>query len=269
MAEKRMFTKKVTDSDEFVALPSSAQALYLHLCMAADDDGFNNQVQLAMYKSHASVDDVKVLLAKRFIIQFENGVIVIKHWRIANAIRKDRYVATSYQDEFQKLSIKDNDSYTLVANGLPMGCQKVANGLPQNSIGKNSIDEDSIVEDSNTTPSGVWDTSKHTNVDNLIHFLNEKGCEQAAYFLEHKDLFDAVKEWMAYKDNRKPRRDNHYSSIDKFLNTVIRNAKSYGVENVIDAISDTMGNNYQGIVWDYAEKYMQKRKNKDDLSDLV
>ena len=120
MAEKRMFTKKVTDSDEFVALPSSAQALYLHLCMAADDDGFNNQVQLAMYKSHASVDDVKVLLAKRFIIQFENGVIVIKHWRMANAIRKDRYVATSYQDEFKKLRIKDNDSYTLVANGLPI-----------------------------------------------------------------------------------------------------------------------------------------------------
>ena len=273
MAEKRMFTKKVTDSDEFVALPSSAQALYLHLCMAADDDGFNNQVQLAMYKSHASADDVKVLLAKRFIIQFENGVIVIKHWRMANALRKDRHVDTTYQDEFKMLKIKENGSYTTSENedGLPMGCQMVANGLPQNSIVEDSIDKNSIVEDNITPPVGVentWDTSKHTNVDNLKHILNTGEYSDTQFLLDHKDLYESLKEWMKYKDNRKPKRDNHYTELDKFLNRVLRNAKEYGVENAIIAIQDTMAEGYQGIVWDYASK-RAKRVDAKDIKDFV
>jgi len=148
MAEKRMFTKKITDADEFVFLPSSTQALYLHLCMGADDDGFNNQVQMAMFKAHASLDDVKILLAKRFILQFESGVIVIKHWRMANALRKDRYTETAYQEELKRLKIKDNGSYTL-ANGeeevwLPDGCQTVAKRLPQYSVDKDIIDNSSM-----------------------------------------------------------------------------------------------------------------------------
>lgn len=147
MAERRMFTKKITDADEFIALPSSTQAFYLHLTMSADDDGFNNQVQMAMFKAHASVDDLRLLLAKRFIIQFSNGVIVIKHWRMANALRKDRYTATAYQEELKMLKIKDNGAYSLtddslVANWLPNGCQTVAVG--KDSIGENSIEENSI-----------------------------------------------------------------------------------------------------------------------------
>ena len=98
MAERRMFTKKITDDDEFSALSSSAQALYLHLSMSADDDGFSNQVSVSMFRAHASVQDLEALLDKRFIYQFENGVIVIKHWRMANALRKDRYSPTIFQE---------------------------------------------------------------------------------------------------------------------------------------------------------------------------
>ena len=140
MAERRMFTKKVTDDDNFMSLSASAQALYLHLSMSADDDGFCNQVTLAMFKAHASVQDLEALLEKRYIYQFENGVIVIKHWRMANALRKDRYTPTTFQEEMAKLQIKDNGSYTW----LPDGCQVVANRLPQDRIGKDSIDKDSI-----------------------------------------------------------------------------------------------------------------------------
>lgn len=140
MADKRMFTKKITDSDDFIALPASAQALYLHLNQGADDDGFTKQVNVAMFKAHASVDDVKLLLAKRFIIQFDSGVIVIKHWRMHNAIRKDRYVATNYQEELCTLGLKKNGAYTfdesqMVAKWLPNGCH---------SIGKDRLDEDSV-----------------------------------------------------------------------------------------------------------------------------
>lgn len=140
MADRRMFTKKVSDSDAFIEMSSAAQALYFHLNQGADDDGFNNQVQIAMLKAHASLDDLKVLMMKNFIIRFDSGVIVIKHWRMHNTLRKDRYTPTNFQEELSLLGIKDNGSYTL-------GCQMVANRLPQDSIGKDSVVEVSIVED--------------------------------------------------------------------------------------------------------------------------
>ena len=89
MADRRMLTKKVTDDEHFINLSSSAQALYLHLSMSADDDGFCNQISVSMFKAHASVQDLESLLKLRYIYQFESGVIVIKHWRMANALRKD------------------------------------------------------------------------------------------------------------------------------------------------------------------------------------
>ena len=144
MAEKRMFTKKVTDDDNFMSLSSSAQALYLHLSMAADDDGFCNQVSLSMFKAHASMQDLEALLVKRYIYQFENGVIVIKHWRMANALRKDRYTPTNFSEEMAQLGLKDNGSYTW----LPNGCQMVA--VDKNSIDKNSIDKNNIYKKKNT-----------------------------------------------------------------------------------------------------------------------
>ena len=131
MAERRMFTKKITDDDNFISLGSSAQALYFHLNQGADDDGFNNQVQMAMWKAHASIDDLKVLMAKNYIIRFESGVIVIKHWRMHNTLRKDRYTPTNFQEELKMLGIKSNGSYTLdmtQAERLPDGCQTVAVG---------------------------------------------------------------------------------------------------------------------------------------------
>ncbi len=142
MTEKRMFSKKITDSDSFIELSSSAQALYFHLNQGADDDGFNNQVQSAIFKARASLDDLKTLMTKNFIIRFDNGVIVIKHWRMHNTLRKDRYTPTNFQEELSALGIKDNGSYALsnedgcrlVADWLPCGCHVVA--TDKDSIGK-------------------------------------------------------------------------------------------------------------------------------------
>lgn len=144
MAERRMFSKKVTDSDAFIEMSSAAQALYFHLNQGADDDGFNNQIQIAMLKAHASTDDLKILMAKNFVIRFECGVIVIKHWRMHNTLRKDRYTPTNFQEELRQLGLKDNGSYTLgcqvVANGLPDGCPSIG----EVSVGKGSVGEDSV-----------------------------------------------------------------------------------------------------------------------------
>ena len=142
MANRRMFTKKVTDDDNFMALSSSAQALYLHLSMSADDDGFSNQVSISMFKAHASIQDLQALLEKRYIYQFENGVIVIKHWRMANALRKDRYSPTAFQEELAQLGVKENGAYTR----LPDGCQTVAKRVPQDRLGEVRLDKDSLGE---------------------------------------------------------------------------------------------------------------------------
>lgn len=112
MAEKRMFTQKIIDSDAFLDMPLSAQALYFHLNMRADDDGFvNNPRKITRYVS-ASEDDLKLLLIKRFIIGFSSGVIVIKHWRMHNTLKSDRYHPTDYQEELAQLGIKPNKAYT-------------------------------------------------------------------------------------------------------------------------------------------------------------
>lgn len=149
MAEKRMLTRKVTDDDLFVGLSASAQALYLHLSMAADDDGFCKQISTCMFRAHASISDLEALLSNRYIYQFENGVIVIRHWRMANALRKDRYSPTIFQTELAKLELDDVGAYEMVAERLPDGCQMVANCLPQIRLDKNRLDK-SREEENNT-----------------------------------------------------------------------------------------------------------------------
>ena len=156
MAERRMFTQKIVDSDAFLDMPLSTQALYFHLNMRADDDGFVNNPKKIQRMIGASEDDLKLLIAKRFILGFENGVIVIKHWRMHNLLRKDRYNPTQYQEQMAKLQLKDNGSYTETEDvEIPMveapeestatTWQPDGNQMAtQDSIGKDSIGKDRI-----------------------------------------------------------------------------------------------------------------------------
>ena len=114
---RRMFSPKIVDSDAFLDMPVSSQALYFHLGMEADDDGFVNPRKI-MRKIGSPDDDLKVLIGKRFVLPFENGVVVIKHWRINNLIRKDFYKETVYLEEKKRLTIKENGSYTDNVNKL-------------------------------------------------------------------------------------------------------------------------------------------------------
>ena len=116
MADKRMFSQKIIDSDAFLDMPTSAQALYFHLGMRADDDGFVNNPKKIKSFVGAADDDLKLLIAKNFLIPFESGVVVIKHWRIHNYIQKDRYHPTAYTEEMAQLEAKENNAYTLVSN---------------------------------------------------------------------------------------------------------------------------------------------------------
>jgi hypothetical protein len=107
-----MFSISVIDSDAFLAMPLSTQALYFHLAMRADDDGFVNNPKRIMRTIGANDGDIEPLINKRYIICFESGVIVIKHWRMHNYIQNDRYHKTNYQEEFKQLVVKDNKAYT-------------------------------------------------------------------------------------------------------------------------------------------------------------
>lgn len=113
MAQKRMFTMKIVDSDAFLEMPLSTQCLYFHLNMRADDDGFIGNTKRIMKIIGASEDDLRLLIAKRFVLTFEDGVIVIKHWLMHNTLSRDRYAETSYTDEKKMLLLKDNGSYSL------------------------------------------------------------------------------------------------------------------------------------------------------------
>lgn len=111
MAERRMFAKTIVLSDAFLDMPLSARCLYFTLGMFADDDGFVNSPKGIMRQAGCSEDDMKVLLAKKFLLAFESGVIVIKHWRINNYLQKDRYTPTKYGEEKSKLTLDENMAY--------------------------------------------------------------------------------------------------------------------------------------------------------------
>ena len=126
MAEKRMFAKTIIDSDAFLDMPLSTQALYFHLAMRADDEGFINNPKKIQRTVGSTDDDLKLLMLKNFIIPFESGIVVIKHWKIHNYIRKDRLQPTAYQEEKGQLSIKKNGAYTLCqadVSQLSVNCQ--------------------------------------------------------------------------------------------------------------------------------------------------
>ena len=132
-----MFAKTIIDSDAFLDMPLSTQSLYFHLSMRADDDGFINNPKKVQRMVGCADDDLKLLIAKNFIIPFESGIVVIKHWKIHNYIRNDRYKETVYQEEKSMLEVKENNAYTI---GIPNGYQMDT----QVRLGKDRVVKDSI-----------------------------------------------------------------------------------------------------------------------------
>ena len=128
MAQKRMFSLNVVDTDKFLEMPISSRLLYYELGMRADDDGFVDNWKKILMFTGLTNDDLKLLITKQFIIPFESGVIVIKHWRLNNYLQKDRTKPTIYQEELKQLDIDKNNVYTLYTNCI-------------HSIDKNSIDK--------------------------------------------------------------------------------------------------------------------------------
>ena len=136
-----MFTKKITESDAFLDMPLTTQCLYFHLNMSADDDGFVNNPRRIMRTIGASEDDLKLLIAKAFLLVFENGVVVIKHWWMHNTLRNDRYKPTDYKEEYNLLAQKENKSYTWKPNGNQLETQPRLTKINQDKPNKHKYGE--------------------------------------------------------------------------------------------------------------------------------
>lgn len=175
MAERRMFAKTIVLSDAFLDMPMSARNLYFTLGMVADDDGFVNNPRSIMRQCGASDGDMHALLNNKFVILFETGVIVIKHWRINNYLRSDRYVPTKYHEEKDELTVDENGSYHLTEKaGIPAGIPSY--GIP--SIGKDSLVEGRVEEDSKEDNNSFFlsesENSENPNRDAQIKYWRDR-----------------------------------------------------------------------------------------------
>jgi hypothetical protein len=188
MAQRRMFSLKIVDTDVFIDMPQSAQLLYFHLAMRADDDGFVSSPKKIMKMTGSQDDDYKILISKRFIIPFESGICVIKHWRIHNLIRSDRYTETTYLDEKDKLFLKKNGSYTEnKPNVIPSGNQME----PQVRLGKDSIGKYNIDKTYNKSkkPYYLFNGKEYPMTKKLGHWQVILGQNQFSDFAgEEKDI---------------------------------------------------------------------------------
>lgn len=235
MAERRMFAKTIVLSDAFLDMPMSARCLYFTLGMFADDDGFVGGPKSVMRQCGASQDDLLILLQKRFVLAFESGVIVIKHWRMNNYLQNDRKKDTSYLKELAELTIDDKGAYTEKDKDDQMYTKCIHSVY----TGKDSIDKDSIDKDNNIfiSPTKVVDIN------------NTPSCQSEERY--QSSFQNVISAWNSLSElGIKPIRGIKEGS--KRINFLRARIKQYGEDDVLTAISNIrespflQGNNKRG-----------------------
>ena len=244
MANRRMFSLDVVDTDNFLDMPLSAQGLYFHLGMRADDDGFISSPKKIIKIVNASEDDLKLLIIKGYLIPFESGVIVIKHWRQNNYVKGDRYKPTIYQNERKQL-YAENNIYHLDTVCIQNGTKTE----PQDRLGKDSVGKDSVGKDSiDTSPKGEVKKGENPPIP-----LGEKKTEKQELktilnsFAFSSTLHQKIQEWLLYKKER--RKTYKPTGLHNLLVQVQNQCQRHGEKAVIEIINRSMANNYEGILW--------------------
>ena len=188
MASRRMFSKDVVCSDRFLDMPASAQALYFQYGLEADDDGFVSAPKKILRLTNASDDDLKILVAKGFLIPFDSGVVVIRDWKINNYLRRDRYTPTRFKEEFEQLdTIDDRYQLHVLAVGIPddnhvVDMRDTQVRLGKDSIGKGSINNNVGRKMSHFTPPTVEEVQEYcfergnaVDAQSFVDFYTSKG----------------------------------------------------------------------------------------------
>ena len=220
MAEKRMFSMKIVDSDPFKEMPLSAQALYFHLVMNADDEGFLNNAKSVQRSIMASDDDMKLLIAKDFVIRFESGIMVIKHWKMHNTIQPSRLKPTQYIEERKLIEVKENKSYTLNlgrVSPLPTDCQQNDSECQQNDaeirLEEIRLEECSVVESERAQQAPDSATYNSLIKQYGKEFVDER--IKRAKMYKGTNNFDTVANWCAedFKRQKTKHKQNTFNSF--------------------------------------------------------
>lgn len=261
MAERRMFAKSIVDSDAFLDMPLSSQALYFHLAMRADDDGFINNHRKIQRMVGANDDDLRLLLAKNFLIAFESGVMVVRHWKIHNYIQRDRYKPTIYAEEKDLLLTGQNKAYELPKPAwnpgeipsCPDSIQSGYNLDTQVRLGKDRLDQDSsrLGECEREGAGEAPRTSPNEEEPG-----EKKKAQPAVPDYSRTDFSPAmiakINEWLDYKAEKRQRYKP--TGLKSLIAQIEKQAHRYGESAVIALIEDCMAANYQGIIWDKLER---------------
>ena len=233
MAERRMFAKTIIDSDAFLEMPVTSQLLYFHLSMRADDDGFVNKPKSLMRMVGCKDDDLTILFAKKFLIPFESGVVVIKHWKIHNYIRKDTYTETKYKEEKATLELDENSAYRLSGDGpLQLRDESVTSPSTQVRLGQVSTGKDRLGEGSKGKKETTHDLLQRLLPDYTIPMI----------------LQVKMGEWITYKTERKEQYKEQ--GMKSLLRQIETNCVMYGDQAICDLIDDSMANGWKGIIFD-------------------
>lgn len=230
LAQKRMFTMKIVDSDAFLDMPATTQCLYFHLNMRADDDGFIGNPKRIMKITGASEDDLRLLIAKRFVLTFEDGVIVIKHWRMHNTLSRDRYVETSYTDEKKMLLLKDNGSYSLTG-GNPIDDTRLIERSGRQTQQRRNKDATKTHSDKGLDIDKDIDKEK----DNKLIVSKDTICQT--------DVRRVIEEWNKLQEvGINPIRDIKPSS--KRYQLLKGRIREYGIDEVLNAINNVRNSDF-------------------------
>lgn len=267
-----MFSKRVIDTDEFLDMPATAQMLYFHLAMNADDDGFVGKPKTIMRMCRASEDDLTVLLGKQFVISFDTGVIVIRHWRIHNFIRKDTYHPTIYEREKSMLCTDKTDAYSLDQNDAVTSPLRIRNESVTNTL--------RVRDDAVTSPSQVRDESVDVDKVRKEKVREDKVREEKK---RKEDLFetllpsyqiseplaDKIREYLRYRKEQH-RFTFQEVSLNAFLKKAEKAEQQYGSSAVMGCFDKTISNGWKGVFYESLpkpdkpkeESFLQELKNK-------
>lgn len=225
MAERRMFAKSIVLSDAFLDMPMSARCLYFTLGMLADDDGFVGSPKAIMRQCGSSVDDMNILLAKRYVLGFESGVIVIKHWRMNNYLQNDRHKPTTYLEELSTLEIDEKGAYTEGSGQCIQNVYKVDTqvSIGKDSKGKNSKDNTSYIAPSSNESEAV--ARLPLNENGTFHYVLPSDVEHYRELYPGVDVEQELRNMTGWLEANRERRKTK-RGVQKFINNWLSKAQN-------------------------------------------
>lgn len=228
MAKKRMFRLDVLETDAFMEMPLTTQALYFHLCLRADDDGFVGNPRLITRTIGASVDDLKLLITKRFVLLFEDGVIVIKHWRLHNTLTANRYQETKYIEDKARLLIKENGAYS-ESDGISINDSKYVESGKRQTVQRQDID--------NTKTSAEKKSKEEISIEKV-------SIDQPVSYFGDSELDSLFDEFLRIR--KKLKAENSEIAITRLVNKV--NDLSNGDKSMaMEIIGQSIENSWKGV----------------------